>query len=209
MLSFQSQVQGEGLPASEDGLSAQTRRTWGGGWRNERGGWGKALATVVNELVLSVDFALPKVIFLTILFIKTWSLTRFYFYCFLPHKENNVLKSLKMKVKCTTLDSQKCESVFLLRVRRERTVLLFILFSKNSGTILLPESGESLFQVRVWKNHLLYSLLFGEIGASPLFRYVCSCMHMCVQVWISYGLWKSAREHERWYKFSGGERPPR
>ncbi len=67
--------------------------------------------------------------------------------------------------------------------------LLFILFSKNSGSILLPESGESLFQVWVWKNHLHYCLLFGEIGASPLLLYVCFCMCMCVQVWVSCGLW--------------------
>lgn len=40
--SLQSQVQGEGLPAAEDGLSAQTRRAGGRGWRHAGGGGGKA-----------------------------------------------------------------------------------------------------------------------------------------------------------------------
>lgn len=77
---------------------------------------------------------------------------------------------------------------------------LFILFSKNSGSILLPESGESLFQVWVWKNHLQYCLLFGEIGASPLLLCVFLHVYVCSSVdffWIV---------DERCYTFSDSER---
>ena len=73
---------------------------------------------------------------------------------------------------------------------------LFILFSKNSGSISLPVSGESLFQVSVWKNHLQYCLLFGEIGASPLLLCVCSRMCVCSCVDVL----------ERCYNFSESDR---
>lgn len=60
---------------------------------------------------------------------------------------------------------------------------LFIILFKNLDRSLLPESGESLIQVRVWKTHLKYCLLFREIGASPLL--------LCVDF-----LWKSARHFQ-------------
>lgn len=44
--SLQSQVQGEGLPAAEDGLSTKTRRAGGRAWRYAGGGWGKASGVI-------------------------------------------------------------------------------------------------------------------------------------------------------------------
>lgn len=55
--------------------------------------------------------------------------------------------------------------------------LLFIVFSKNLSSILLPESGESLFQVRVWKNHLQYCLLFSRNRSFSSFTL---CVLVCV-----------------------------
>lgn len=75
---------------------------------------------------------------------------------------------------------------FLLILRREKLALLFIIFSKKSGSVMLPESGESLFQVSIWKSHLRYCLLFGVIGTSPLLLCVFSHVYVCSSV---YFLW--------------------
>lgn len=52
IFSFQSQVQGEGLPAPEDGIPAQAGRTRGGGRRDEGGGRGKLSLKLPTQDVL-------------------------------------------------------------------------------------------------------------------------------------------------------------
>lgn len=73
---------------------------------------------------------------------------------------------------------------FCLRVRRERTILLFVLFSEEFWQRDAARIVVKVFS-RVWKNHLLYGLLFREIGASPL---LCPCMCMWVSsvefIWV-------------------------
>lgn len=57
----------------------------------------------------------------------------------------------------------------LHRVRREGIILALFFSLRILASRCCQKSGERLFQDRLWKNHLLYGLLLGEIRTSNFF----------------------------------------